>query len=338
MDTMKKKLLWGAFVIALVIAASGYGIHEEIKEDELKIGVSLYIEDDAFVNSIVSSMQTQAMLYEQKVDKKVMLNIACADGSQRQQNKQIEKYIALQYDVICVNLVDRTNAATLIDQVKAADIPLIFFNREPVKEDIFRQEDVYYVGTDSKETAKKQGQAVAELYEKYADIMDKNKDGVLQYVILEGEMGHQDTELRCEYVLQTLAEAGIALEKLDTDTADWLYTPAEAIMEEWAREFGNDIELVLSNNDEMALGAIDALKQANISAAVFGIDATPAGKEAVRKGEMWATVDCDAEQQGKTLLDMATALIENKITEKEGIKEGRYIRVPVTALISENIK
>ena len=336
---MKKRILLGILASIFVVVACWYGLQKpKNEEDGLKIGVSLYMEDDAFVNSIVSEMKTQAVLYEQYTGKKVMLNITCADGSQREQNKQIEKYIALKYDVICVNLVDRTNAAPLIDQVHNANIPLIFFNREPVKEDIFRQEDIYYVGTDAKETAKQQGQAVAELYQKYPQIMDKNQDGVLQYVMLEGEIGHQDTALRCEYVLQTLKEAGIQLEKLDADTADWLYSPAEAIAEEWAKEFGDDIELVLSNNDEMALGAAHALEAENISAAIFGIDATPAGREAVRKGEMWATVDCDAEQQGKTLLDMVTALATDKITEKEGIKESRYVRIPVTTFVTENIK
>lgn len=335
---MKKRILLGALVSILVVVACWYKLQPQENDDELKIGVSLYIEDDAFVNSIVSEMQTQAVLYEQYTGKNVMVNVSCADGSQREQNKQIEQYIALQYDVICVNLVDRTNAAPVIDQVKNANIPLVFFNREPVKEDIFRQEDIYYVGTDAKETAKQQGQVVAELYQQYPEIMDKNQDGVLQYVMLEGEMGHQDTALRCEYVLETLKETGIRLEKLDADTADWLYSPAEAITEEWAKIFGNDIELVLSNNDEMALGAAHALQAAQISAAIFGIDATPAGKEAVQKGEMWATVDCNAEQQGKTLLDMATALATDKLTEKDGLKESRYVRVPVTTFVTENIK
>lgn len=337
---MRKKILLGVCIMLFAGAIGWFALQkpEEKNKDEMKIGVSLYIKDDAFVNSIVSAMQTRAVIYEQRTGKKVTLNISCADGSQREQNKQIEKFISLQYDVICVNLVDRTNAAPLIDQVHAANIPLIFFNREPVKEDIFRQEDVYYMGTDAKETGIQQGQAVAELYEQYPELMDKNQDGVLQYVILEGEMGHQDTALRCEYVLQTLQQAGIALEKLDADTADWLYSPAEAITEEWAKEFGDDIELVLSNNDEMALGAASALKEAGISAAIFGIDATPAGRKAVRNGEMWATVDCNAEQQGKTLVDMVTALATDKITEKEGIKEIRYVRVPVTTYVSENIK
>ena len=128
------------------------------------------------------------------------------------------------------------------------------------------------------------------------------------------------------------------MEKLDADTADWLYTPAEAIVEEWTKEFGQDIELVLSNNDEMALGAADALEAANIQAAIFGIDATPAGKEAVQKGRMWATVDCNAKQQGEILLEMAMALAEGKTLPKQDMQEERYVRVPVTTILTENIK
>lgn len=91
--------------------------------------------------------------------------------------------------------------------------------------------------------------------------MDKNGDGILQYVMLEGEMGHQDTILRSDYVLQTIEDGGVKLQKLDAETADWMRSRADAIMEQWIAEMGDEIELVLCNNDDMALGAADALKR-----------------------------------------------------------------------------
>lgn len=99
--------------------------------------------------------------------------------------------------------------------------------------------------------------------------MDKNGDGILQYVMLEGEMGHQDTILRSDYVLQTIEDGGVKLQKLDAETADWMRSRADAIMEQWIAEMGDEIELVLCNNDDMALGAADALKEKFYSSSIW---------------------------------------------------------------------
>ena len=77
---------------------------------------------------------------------KINLNIVDGRGSQLTQTEQIDRLIALDYDVLCVNIVDRTSAAQLIDKAQEADIPMIFFNREPVAEDLYRWNRVYYVG------------------------------------------------------------------------------------------------------------------------------------------------------------------------------------------------
>ena len=329
---MKNKIFIGIIILVVcLIAVWFYTKPMQPKKKELKIGVSLYLENDTFVDSIVSAMQEEAARYENETGCQVTLNISRANGSQREQTKQMERYIALGYDAICVNLVDRTDASQLIDMTQAEGIGLVFFNREPVKEDILRAENVYYVGSDARETARKQGEAVIEAYTKYAAQMDKNGDGVLQYVMLEGEMGHQDTILRSEYVLQTIEESGIQLEKLDAASADWLRSRAETITENWLKSLDTPIELVLCNNDDMALGAAEALKQAGQTAAIFGIDATPAGQAAVEEGKLWATVDCNAAAQGKAIFEIAQALAnDTPISEYILLTEQRYVRVPVS--------
>lgn len=299
-------------------------------KEELKIGVSLYAEQDTFIDSMVAAMQEEAAAYENETGCAVTLNISRANGSQRTQQEQIEQYLSLGYDAICVNLVDRTGASGVVDLTQRKQVPLVFFNREPVKEDILRGDQVYYVGTDARETARKQGEAVLQCYAEYAKQMDKNGDGVLQYVMLEGEMGHQDTILRSEYVLQTIENGGVALQKLDTETADWMRSRADVIMEEWIAQMGDQIELVLCNNDDMALGAADAMQRKDIQAAIFGIDGTPDGLSALQKKKMCATVDCDAKAQGQAIFDIACALgMKKELPEKWIHGETRYVRVPV---------
>ncbi len=300
------------------------------KKEELKIGVSLYAEQDTFIDSMVAAMQEQAAAYENETGCMVTLNISRANGSQRIQQEQIEQYLSLGYDAVCVNLVDRTDASGVVDLTQRKQVPLVFFNREPVREDILRGDQVYYVGTDARETARKQGEAVLQCYANAKEQMDKNGDGILQYVMLEGEMGHQDTILRSEYVLQTIEQEGVELQKLDTETADWIRSRADAVMEQWITQMGNEIELVLCNNDDMALGAADALQRADMQVAIFGIDGTPNGLDALQKKKLWATVDCNAKAQGEAIFDIACALGTGaELPEKWILEETRYVRVPV---------
>ncbi|MEI3523697.1 MAG: hypothetical protein V8Q36_05980 [Anaerotignum sp.] len=87
-------------------------------------------------------------------------------------------------------------------------------------------------------------------YAAAAEKIDKNGDGILPYVMLEGEMGHQDTVLHSDYVIQTIEDGGVKLQKLDAETADWMRSRADAIMEQWIAEMGDEIELVLCNDDD----------------------------------------------------------------------------------------
>ena len=100
--------------------------------------------------------------------------IADARGSQQEQNDQIDQFISLDYDLLLVNIVDRTNAAVIIDKATQADIPVVFFNREPVREDIFRSDQIYYEGSDAKQSAILQADVIADALEKDRSKIDRN--------------------------------------------------------------------------------------------------------------------------------------------------------------------
>lgn len=329
MENRKKKL--GLFILILLVAVSLFLRLKDEKAEPLEIGVSLYQEEDTFIEKILAGMEKSAREYEERTGRQVILNVSVANGSQRLQNEQVKRYVSLGYDAICVNLVDRTSASAIIDEVLEGqkEIPVIFFNREPVPEDVFRGEHIYYVGSDAKTSAILQGNAVVESLRRYPG-MDKNGDGVLQYVMLEGEMGHQDTVMRSEYSRMTIEDEGVALQKLEHGTADWQRGSAEVLMEQWLEVHGDTIELVLSNNDDMALGAVDALEEAGIEAAIFGIDATDVGLAAVEEGKLWATVDCNGTAQGEMAFSIAADLVsEGAVSEEISLVDQRYVRVPL---------
>ena len=123
-----------------------------------------------------------------------------------------------------------------------------------MEEDLDRWEQAYYVGSKADRAGILQGQIVLEALEEDPAALDRSGDGVLQYVMLEGEPGHQDALLRTEYCIKTLTEAGVAVEKLDSNNADWVRGQALLRMQQWLETYGDEIEVVFANNDDMALG------------------------------------------------------------------------------------
>ena len=254
------------------------------KKHAIRIGVSLYRADDTFIGNIRSELEKRAKEYEQETGIKVTLDIQDAKGNQYVQNKQVERFISLGCDTLCVNPVDRTTSSGIIDAAAAADIPVVFFNRQPVEEDMDRWDRLYYVGADAKESAVLEAEIVADQYEKDPASLDKNGDGVISYVLLEGESNHQDSLIRTEWSVQTLKDRGVPIEKITGGIANWERSQASALMEQWLELYPDTIELVLSNNDDMALGAIDALDRAGgKKISVVGIDGTTQGQDAVQR-------------------------------------------------------
>lgn len=282
----------------------------------LRVGVAVYLQSDTFIGTLVQELERLAQAREIEDEVKINLNIVDGRGSQLTQTEQIDRLIALDYDVLCVNIVDRTSAAQLIDKAQEADIPMIFFNREPVAEDLYRWNRVYYVGAKAEESGVLQGQILLDRWLNREQPMDKNGDGILQYVLLEGEPGHQDAMLRTEYAVKTLTGAGVEVEKLAGDTANWDRSQAAARMSSWIEQFGTSIEAVISNNDDMALGAIDACQDLGLTEdempVVVGVDATAPALEAVREGTLCGTVRNDAQGIAGSMLELALTLAKGE--------------------------
>lgn len=311
---------WTAVGLLLCLLILGLIGCREPQPPIFRIGVALYSQEDTFISSVAQKMDKLAKEEEQEQGIKINVTLADGERSQSVQNEQVDRFLSQGYDVICVNIVDRTAAAVIVDKAQRADVPVIFFNREPVQEDLDRWEYAYYVGTQAIEAGRMQGKMVLNAWKQDQAAIDRNGDGVLQYVMLEGEPGHQDTLLRTEYSIKTLQTAGVSMERLGNYTADWQRGKAGLKMEQWLREFGSDIEVVFANNDDMALGAIDACLAAELAPEelplVVGVDATEEAVEAVAEGLMVGTVRNDAEGQATQMVEAACALLYHQPLEE----------------------
>ena len=308
-------------------------------DDTLRIGVALYSQDDTFIASLARDFERAAQDAEAEQGQKITLSIADGLSNQTTQLDQIDRFLERSVDVLCVNIVDRTAAAVLIDKAEDADVPIIFFNRQPVAQDIARWEQVYYVGARAEQSGQLQGELVRDAWFDRQDELDRNGDGVLQYAMLEGEPGHQDTLLRTEYAVHALTEAGISVEKTAGATANWSRAQAAAKVQSWLEQPGPNIEVLFSNNDDMALGAIDAYEAAGLPLPlIVGIDATEPALQAIQSGKLYGTVQNDAQGIARAMLQLALTLHAGADpADAMELESNHYIWLPYSSVTADNL-
>lgn len=335
---MKKLIVLMGNLLCICGILAGCGSDDATGEDlkNLKIGVSVYDQYDNFVDELLDAIAVSAEELEDKYEISITLDVQNASGNQMVQNDQMDYFIDRECDIVCINLVDRTDASTIIERGKSANIPIVFFNRELVEEDLDRWDKLYYVGADAFESGIIQGELLVEKLKNDFSSVDYNGDGVIQYVMLEGQAGHQDTIVRTMYAINTVTDAGFEVEKLSDEIANWNRDQGKTKMDQWIQEFGNEIEVVLSNNDAMAIGAVDALKEKGYyenpelhTPVVLGIDGIKEGLEAVEEGCFLGTVLNDSAGQAKAMLELAYSIASgNELSSEFTLLDGKYIRLP----------
>lgn len=324
-----KKLLVLFALIALVLGSfTGCAAEpEETGPKTVKVGIAIYQFDDAFMTNYRNELETYIGTMNSD---EVKYEVTITDGKNNQatQTEQIDSFIAQAYDVLIVNLVDLTAASTIIEKVKAADIPTVFINRQPTADDMALWDKITYVGAKAEDSGTYQGEIAVDLWN--AGKLDTNGDGVLQYIMLMGQEIHQDAALRTEFSIKKVEAEGIKVEKLFEQRANWSRIEGQEKTTAALSQFDN-IEIVFANNDEMALGAIEALKAAGKVITVVGVDATAPALDAVAAGDLAGTVLNDHVGQSHTSVDKALALLAGETLEKE-------YWVPYVKVTPENYK
>ena len=341
MNKKKRRLavVLAAVTGSAVLVLSGCSGKSEQTEKTLRVGVITYSQDDPFINGLTDELKVQLKAMENK-QRRIIVSTKSGNDDQQEQNEKVEEMIDAGCDVLCINLVDRTAPSRIVRMARNEDIPVIFFNREPVREDLMQWEKLYYVGCDAEQSGIMQGEIAAEYINSHPEV-DKNEDGKIQYVLLEGEAGHQDAISRTEYSVKTLMKNDVILEKLSYQLADWNRGQAENRMNRLISQYGKEIELVISNNDEMALGAVEAYRTVGYARedwpVIFGIDGLEDALKAVKTGEMQGSILNDRVDQAKEMAKMAVKLFEGEDFDQENLKEDRYYFSEYQKVDSSNI-
>lgn len=327
---MKKNKLFSLLLLCNIILCS-------CGDNSKHISIFIYTYDDTFISSLVSNLRT--LINESNID----ANYYYASRSQAKQNEQITNEIENNNNkLLVVNSVDRLADSSIIDKAKLYDLPVIFFNREPLDKDLEEGSKYYYVGNNPKSEGLLQAKMAKDLFgSPYSlnSLYDKNGDGKIQTVLLKGEQGHQDMENRSKYCIQGLENSGYKVDLLTTSYCNWSRSLGAEEMEKIYDSYGDQIELIFSNNDDMALGAIDYLLEKNIFSStatdvseqpiqIIGVDATSVARTAISNHLMYGTVKNDAKKQAETISELTNLIIENKSLDGVDFTSGNKIYVP----------
>lgn len=259
---------------------------------------------------------------------KVVFTFYNSNFNQATQNSDIDRELREGIDLILLDMVDVKEVNELINKIAQYNVPVIFFNREPFTLDAIKSyKKSLFVGTDSKQAGTLQGKMIVDAWNRHKDSIDKNKDNVLQYLLLSGEMNNKIPIDRSEYSILTIQQAGIQTEELASKPLHWDTEVARTTVEALFLRYGSKIEAIISNDDSMAIGAVEALQKYGYNTGdksklipVVGIDATPEAKELISKGIMLGSPEHNP-------LDLANAIYTigmNLVSDRNPIEGTPY--------------
>lgn len=343
-----KKFLALALALVMVFALAACSGSSDSDTEELyadqNVAVFWYTYSDTYISSVRTALN----------GKLEALGIEYTDydsnSSQTTQAEQIDTAITTGATCLIVNIVETSSedaAESIVEKAMAADIPVIFFNRE-VSDDVVNSYDkCVYIGTSADEAGIMQGEMIGEYLVENYDTLDLNSDGVISYVMFKGQEGNLEAENRTLYGVQYANEALVAagyaeLEFYDENNTDlylvdqdgtWAASASNeymtTILSAYNEANGNMVELIIANNDSMAEGAVSALQDVGYNTGeedstlipVFGVDATDAAVALIADGVMIGTIKQDADGMAQGIMDVLVNVAESEDDIMAGITD-----------------
>jgi inositol transport system substrate-binding protein len=293
---MRKLLATTAVLVSLAGGASA-----------ANVGVSMALFDDNFLTVLRNGIQS----YADENGHTVQIEDAQTDVAK--QLDQINNFVASGVDAIIVNPVDTSATQAMSAAAEAGGIPLVYVNREPINVDSLPDNQAF-VASDERESGTLETKEICRLFK------EAGKTEADVYVIM-GELSNQAAQQRTQDIHDVIdsGECGVTINIIDKQTSNWMRDQAQNLMTNWLST-GTPFDGVISNNDESAIGAIQAMKAAGIdmkSVLVGGVDATQDALSAMQAGDLDVTVFQDAAGQGKGSLDAALKLAKGEAVDQK---------------------
>ena len=287
---MKKKLFSGmvlGLASAVVLAAP------------VKVGVSIANFDDTFLTYMMDGMKAWGKAHPGEVE----LTFTDAKEDMAKQLDQVENFIVQKMDAVIIVPVDTSATAPMTKNLVGKGVKAVYVNRNPGN----LPDGAYYVGSEEVVAGRMQMEFLGEKL--------KGKGNV---AILIGKLDNEGALKRTAGNEEVQKAKYPNVKILDKQTGQWQRNEGLMKTEDWLNRFGKDLQAILSNNDDMALGAIQALKdKKRTDVIVVGVDATPDALTSISKGELAATVFQDAAGQGGGAVEVAVKAAKGQKMPKE---------------------
>jgi len=314
------------------------------RQRPVAVDVVLYNFEDKFISLVRQSLED----IQKQNPGKVEFKFFDGKGNQAIENEVISGLVNNEkIDVLLVNLANTQATQQVIDMVKSKNIPVIFFNREPILiAPIKAYNKSYYVGTNAKEAGELQGKILINLWNNDRKLIDKNNDGILQYIMLQGERSSIESQERTQYSVSVINNAGIKTEQLALIISNWRSDLAKDAINSLFLQYGARIEAIIANNDEMAIGAIEALQSHGYNQGdkektipVVGVDATAEAQELIKKGYMAGTVIQNPSEMANAIYAIGLNIFQGNDplynTQYKADETGVAVRLPYQKYIVE---
>ncbi|MBQ5950904.1 MAG: galactose ABC transporter substrate-binding protein [Lachnospiraceae bacterium] len=303
-------------------------------EKSYNIGVLIFDFSNDYINYVRKGLEAAADA------KKVTYMDQDAKNDQPTQNDQVDTVLNKGVDGFAIACVESGSAAAILSKITPTKLPVVFVNKQPTPEVLKTYDKTYFVGCAVKLPGVQQFQMIEEDF-KADKSMDKNGDGKIQYVVIKGENGHENSEQRIIGMEEVIAASDLEWEQLDLQVGGWKTANAKDIMDAWISRYGDKIEVVASQNDAMALGCIEALRSQNLNIPVYGINALQSALEKLEAGELKGTVMTDMLVEGETtfqvLYNLMTGADFKTDVKAEYEEENKCFRVPTSPIRKSNI-
>lgn len=280
--------------------------------------VSVFLLD--FTDDFISEIGENLKEVQKENPGKVEYTFYDGKSNQTIQDEDLDKVLKEGTDLILLNIVDRAYAKNVIDRIKEHNIPVILFNREPVTPvPIQSYSRALYIGTDAATAGELQGKMLIDAWNTSKAYIDKNKDDIMQYYMLEGESDNTEAIQRTKYSVATIEKAGIKTQQVSLSICNWsgdlAYNATKSVFD----KYDDQIEVIISNDDTMAVGAVKLLQEYGYNKGdksktipIVGVDVTPAAKELIEKQYMLGSVYQDPRGYAEAMYTCGLNMIEGK--------------------------
>ncbi|HEY5524779.1 MAG TPA: galactose ABC transporter substrate-binding protein [Clostridium sp.] len=324
-------------------------LNTNYKRSVVNVGVLWTNLDNPFVKLIDKGLKD----IENKTENKVSFTSYDGKNNIATQYEQLDSLLRSNIDLLIADLVHTKEDAVkyVIDKVTEKNIPVIFLNVDPsvaAEFSKYYKNKIVFMAEDFKKPAMLQGKIIVDAWNANRQNIDKNGDGILQYIMISGESNHAIAQERTQYSIEAINDAGIKTEQLALQFAKWDRELAKESISSLFLKYNGSIEAIIANNDNMAIGVVEALqaygynkgdKSKNIL--VVGFDGLQEAKDLIDKGMMTGTITQDPTTVSEALYTIGMNLVNNvdplKNTNYKLGKSGIVVEFPHYEYIKKSI-